>query len=156
MSPRRNNTHGRVYRQKNLGLYAKYLAAVEEASIVVEKAEHRLEYALLHPRLDPAEQTALLGKKERNLTIARQLLAEKADLLRFYDGRVTETELELRRRALSRAGINLGLIYEPPDKPLDKHLRQRTGNDDHLELGIHRNPRQRKTPAGPVEIRKAE
>jgi hypothetical protein len=48
------------------------------------------------------------------------------------------------------------LMVAPPVPANDKSLRNRTGRDDHLELGVYTREPDKRSPVFPVEIRKGE
>ena len=76
-----------------------------------------------------------LSAAEKRLVAARRQQARSASRKRI---KVHEELVSQRRAELAQYRE---LMTAPPVIVEDKQIRQRTGNDDHLELGIYKRPR---------------
>lgn len=132
---------------RNFRHYQRYLDAVDHSIILVERAQHRLALAIQHNGPDGLKEhrPELIEKKLANLGIAYRQLRDDVEKMRFYSAKISEMReaVVLRERRLRR------LLQENPQLSADKHVRHRTGNDDHLELGTPRSLLTYDDPAQP-------
>lgn len=132
---------------RNFRHYQRYLDAVDDSIVLVERAQHRLDLAILHngPGGLKEHRPDLIAKKWQNLGIAFRQLRDDVEKMRFYSARISE----MRAGAARREASLRRLLQENPQLSQDRHVRHRAGNDDHLELGVQKRLLTHDSPAQP-------
>ncbi|MBT8161015.1 MULTISPECIES: hypothetical protein [Arthrobacter] len=119
----------------------------EDEIKALENAEERL--AAAERRVEAYERKlAKIRAKVEATADERQIAAEQGAKLRRLQDAVARRRQELTELQ--------SLMTTAPNAPTDKKFRHRTGNDDHLELGLPKRPKPEEVPIFPVTVIPAE